>query len=187
MTTWRRGASLLAQQVAATTPSLETFIGRLEGEKIPRVHGVAVFFTGRLEQTPPALHQLVRHTGVLHERVILATVVMEPVAKIDVEERIELTALEAGFHRLVLRYGFMQHPNVPSDLAACAELGLALDLDQVHYFIGQVDMLAGRKRRGMALWRDRIFTLMASNTADVTSFYQVPIAQSMKVGLQVGI
>jgi len=186
MTTWRRGAGLLAEQIATTASSLETFIGRLAAEQIPRLPGVAVFFTGRLEQTPPALHQLVRHTGVLHECVILATVVMEPVPKIDPDERIELKALDAGFYRLVLRYGFMQGPNVPSDLADCAELGLPLDLDQIHYFIGHVDTLA-RKRHGMALWRDRLFTLMANNTQDVTAFYHVPIAQSMKVGLQVGI
>jgi KUP system potassium uptake protein len=187
MTTWRRGASLLAEQIAGATPSLETFIGRVTGENIPRVPGVAVFFTGRLEQTPPALQKLVRHTGVLHEKVIVTTVVIEPVPKTDREERIELTALDAGFYRLVLRYGFMQGPNIPSDLAACAELGLKVEQDEVHYFIGHVDLLAGRKQHGMASWRDHLFTRMASNTEDATAYYQIPVAQVMKVGLQVGI
>ena len=187
MTTWRRGAELIAEQIASTTPSLETFIGRVSGEEIPRVPGAAVFFTGRLEQTPPALQKLVRHTGVLHETVIIATVVTEPVSKIDREERIELTELKAGFYRVVLRYGFMQGPNIPSELAACAERGLKLDLENVHYFIGHVDLLAGRKQRGMAAWRDRLFTRMASNTEDATAFYQIPVAQVMMVGLQVGI
>lgn len=187
MTTWRRGASLLAEQIAKTTSNLETFIGRVTAERVSRVPGVAVFFTGRLEQTPPALQKLVRHTGVLHEKAILATVVIEPVPKVDHEERIELTTLDAGFYRLVLRYGFMQTPNIPSELAACADLGLTFDLDQVHYFIGHVDLLAGRKLRGMASWRDKLFTIMANNTLDATAFYQIPSAQVMKVGLQVGI
>ena len=187
MTTWRRGASLLAEQIANTTSSLETFIGWVSAERIPRVPGVAVFFTGRLEQTPLALQTLVRHTSVLYERVIVATVVIEPVPKIDRDERIELEMLDAGFHRLVLRYGFMQGPNIPSELAACAELGLTLDLDEIHYFVGQVDLLAGRKKHGMALWRDRLFTRMASNTEDATAFYQIPAAQMMKVGFEVGI
>ncbi|MHB1239746.1 MAG: KUP/HAK/KT family potassium transporter, partial [Gammaproteobacteria bacterium] len=187
MTTWRRGAGLLADQIARSTPDLETFIGRVEGERIPRIPGAAVFFTGRLEQTPPALQKLVRHTGVLHERVIVTTVVMEPVPKTDRDERIELEQLGAGFYRLVLRYGFMQGPNIPSEFAACAELGLTLDLDDIHYFIGHVDLLAGRKRNGMAAWRDHLFTYMANNTQDATAFYQIPAAQVMKVGLQVGI
>ncbi|MEP6970450.1 MAG: KUP/HAK/KT family potassium transporter, partial [Betaproteobacteria bacterium] len=187
MTTWRTGASLLAQQIAANTSSLEQFIGRISNEHLPRIPGVAVFFTGRLEQTPPALQQLTRHTGVLHEQVILLSVVIEPVPKVDQDERIELTELEAGFCRVVLRYGFMQGPNVPSELARCEALGLRERLDDIHYFIGHVDLLAGRKRKGMASWRDKLFVFMASNTADATAAHHIPVAQAMKVGLQVGI
>jgi KUP system potassium uptake protein len=187
MTTWRRGTQLLAEQVANATTVLETFLGRLTGEGVRRIPGTAVFFTGRLEQTPPALQQLVRHTGVLYERVILATVIIEQVSKINQEERLELTQLDQGFYRVVLRYGFMQRPNIPSDLATCAERGLYIDLDEVHYIIGQVDMLAGRKQRGMAHWRDRLFVWMARNTEDVTADYHIPASQAMAVGLQVGI
>jgi KUP system potassium uptake protein len=187
MTTWRTGAGLLAREIAATTPSLESFVARIGKEQLPRVPGIAVFFTGRLEQTPPALRQLARHIGVLHEKIILLTVVVEPVPKVDVNERVELTSLDAGFCRVVLRYGFMQGPNMPSDLANCEALELRDRLDTVHYFIGHVDLLAGRKLHGMASWRDHLFVFMASNTEDVTAAYHIPVAQTMKVGLQVGI
>jgi KUP system potassium uptake protein len=187
MTTWRKGASLLAERIARATPNLETFIGWLSSRAVPRVPSSAVFFTGRLEQASPALQQLVRHVGVLHERVILLTVVIEPLPKTTTDERIELKDLGAGFYRVVLHYGFMQGPNVPSELAACRELGLTLDLDEIHYFIGHVDLLEGHKRHGMAGWRDRLFILMASNTEDATASYRIPAAQVMKIGLQVGI
>ncbi|MEO8718528.1 MAG: KUP/HAK/KT family potassium transporter [Burkholderiales bacterium] len=187
MTTWRRGASLLAERIGRATPDLQTFIGRVTSETLPRVPGIAVFFTGRLEQTPPALQQLVRHTGVLHQRVILLTVVIEPFPKTAPEERIEVKDLGAGFHRVVLHYGFMQGPNVPSELSACAALGLNGALDEIHYFIGHVDLLEARRRQGMAGWRDRLFIVLASNTQDATAAYQIPAAQTMKVGLQVGI
>ncbi|MGH8283580.1 MAG: potassium transporter Kup [Gammaproteobacteria bacterium] len=187
MTTWRRGTGLLSEQIAANGISLETFLGRLTGDRVTRVPGTAIFFTGRLEQTPPALQQLVRHTGVLYQRVVLVTVIIEQVSKISPEERLELTEMEQGFYRVILRYGFMQGPNVPSDLAMCTKLGLKLDLDQVHYIIGQVDMLAGRKQHGMAHWRDRLFVWMARNTEDATASYHIPAGQVMAVGLQVGI
>ncbi len=187
MTTWHRGSELLAEQIAGETMSLETFMGRLGGDPIVRVPGTAVFFTGRLEQTPPALVQLIRHTGVAYHRVILVTVIVEHVSKVSNEERLEVTKLEHGFYRVILRYGFMQGPNVPSDLNRCAEQGLDLDLNQIHYFIGQVDMLAGRKQHGMAHWRDHLFAWMARNTEDATASYHIPSAQAMSVGLQVGI
>lgn len=187
MTTWRRGVSLLTEQIVGTTPSVETFVGQVLAEHITRVPGTAVFFTGRLDQTPPSLQKLVRSTGVLHEQVIIATVIIEPVARIEPEERIELTTMDAGFYRVVMRYGFMQGPNIPSDLASCTDLGLPLNLHELHYFIGHVDLLAGRKLRGMAAWRDRLFVRMATNSQDATAYYQIPSEQAMKVGLQIGI
>ena len=187
MSTWRKGARLLAERIGEGTSKLETFIGRIEAEHIARIPGTGVFFTGRLEQTPPALQQLVRHTGVLYRRVIVLTVVIEPQPKTDPEERIEIMDLGAGFHRVVIHYGFMQRPNVPSELASSRELGLGEDLDKLHYVVGHVDLLAGRKLHGMARWRDQLFSLMARNTQEATAYYQIPAAQAIKVGLQVGI
>ncbi len=60
-------------------------------------------------------------------------------------------------------------------------------LNAICYFVGYVDMLANRKLHGMAGWRDRLFVFMASNTEDVTVTFHAPTAQTMKVGLQVGI
>jgi KUP system potassium uptake protein len=187
MTTWHRGSELLSEQIAESTSLLETFIGRLSGDQAPRVPGTGVFFTGRLEQVPPALQQLVRHTGVLYEKVILVTVIIEQVSKVSQEERLELTQLEEGFFRVIIHYGFMQTPNVPSELANCTQFGLDLKLDEIHYIIGQVDMLAGRKQHGMAYWRDRLFVWMARNTEDATVSYHIPSSQVMAVGLQIGI
>jgi len=187
MTTWRRGSGILAEQIANATTNLETFIGRVKGEQIPRIPGTAVFITGRLEPTPPSLQQLVRHTGVLYERVILMTVVIEPMPTVNLDERIELEAFDEGFYRIMLHYGFMHTPNIPSDLSACAELGLHLDLDEIHYIVGHVDLLAGRKLHGMAVWRDKLFVFLARNTKDAIAGYHIPAAQTMTVGLHVGI
>jgi KUP system potassium uptake protein len=187
MTTWNTGARLLEERVARAAPDVETFLGRIASDPPHRISGTAVFVTGRLDQTPPALAQLVRHTGMLHERAILLTVIIEPVAKTGTDERIEITELGHGFYRVVLRYGFMQGPNIPSELAAAGPRGLDIDLPSVHYFIGHIDLFEGRRRHGMSGWRDRLFIFMARNTEDATAYYQIPAAQAMKVGSQIGI
>lgn len=180
------GASMLYGGVMIT-PAISV-LSAVEGLQMaaPHLHA-AVFFTGRSEQTPPSLQQLVERTHVLYKRVVLLTVVIEPVPRINADERIEMKGLGEGFYRLVLRYGFMQGPNIPSELDACAKLGLKLDLDKIHYIVGHVTLLAGRKLRGMALWRDRLFVLLTRNTQDATAFYQLPVAQTLTVGMQVGI
>jgi KUP system potassium uptake protein len=187
MTTWRTGSSLVAGYMSERTPDVETFIHRLEAEQAPRLPGTAVFVTGRLHQTPPALQLLTEHIGALHERVILVSVVTEPIPRTEPEQRIDLSELGAGFYRLILHYGFMQRPNLPSDLAECAAHGLDLDLDQLHYFISKIDMVAGRKRHGMVLWRDKLFTFMSTNTEDVTVPYQIPSHQRVDIGFPLGI
>jgi len=130
---------------------------------------------------------VVRHIGVLQERVILLTVLIEKVSRVNLEDRLEVDVLEDGFVRVVLHYGYMQGPNIPSDLQRLNEHGIQLDLASISYFIGQVDMLAGRKRSGMMVLRDRLFVWMARNTRDMTSSYHIPAGQVMSVGLQVGI
>jgi KUP system potassium uptake protein len=187
MTTWRTGSRLLGETIAHTTPTIQTFMGRLASDPPIRVPGTAVFFTGRSEQTPPALQQLRRHTAVLYERVILLTVIVEPVPKTSPNERVEWKDLGIGFHRVVLHYGFMQGPNVPSEIAACSARGLRIAPEEMHYFIGHVDLLESRRRYGMPGWRDRLFIFMASNTEDATASYQIPSSQTMKVGSQVRI
>ena len=49
------------------------------------------------------------------------------------------------------------------------------------------DLLAGRKQHGMVLWRDKLFSFLARNTQDATATYHIPAAQTMTVGLHVGI
>jgi len=149
----------MTEQIAKSL-TVESFIGRLEGENTPRVPGTAVFFTRHLEQAPPSLQQLLIATGAVHEQVILVTVIIEPVPRIEGDERMVLTTLDGGFHHLVLHYGFMQGPNIPSDLSVCAaNCGLELDHSKLNYFVGHVELLAGRKIRGMAEWRDRLLCL----------------------------
>lgn len=187
MTTWRRGVQLLAERVAENTLPFESWIEQQRKHNLPRIEGAAVFFTGRLHQTPPALQQLVRHVGVLPETVLLVTVLIEKTSRVDLAERIEYTPLAEGFSRVVLHYGYMQQPNVPQELYRLKEQGLSIDLSKISYFIGQVDMLAGRRQKGMVAWRDRLFVWMARNTSDMTTSYHIPIEQAMTIGLYMGI
>lgn len=187
MVTWRRGTALVQDQIERVTPTLETLIGRVKGEKIPRVPGTAVFMAGAFAHVPPSLPKLIRHSGVVFERVIVLRVVFEPVPTTQRSERIELTDVGDGFYRIVLHYGFMQTPNIPSELSQCAELGLALDLDEIHYVDSSLVLLGGRKREGMVLWRDKLFVFLSRNTQDATAAYHIPIDRLVTVGQRVGI
>jgi KUP system potassium uptake protein len=193
MTTWAEGGRLLTADLYSARPSLGTFIGKLEHqEEGPvRVKGTGVFLTGKTDVVPPALTHYMRLTHALHEQVVLLTVIVEHVPKVSQEERFNLLSYEQGFFRIVLRYGFMQGVNVPSELAAFKELcnreGLRYELGEITYFIGRKTPIAGRKERRMALWRDRLFAFMMRNTQSPTVQYRIPSDQVIEIGLQIGI
>ncbi|MEZ4674596.1 MAG: KUP/HAK/KT family potassium transporter [Caldilineaceae bacterium] len=65
--------------------------------------------------TPPALLHNIKHNKVLHEQVILLSVEMEEIRALR-QDRVTVHHLENDFHRVILRYGFPEDPNVPRDL-----------------------------------------------------------------------
>ncbi len=187
MTTWRRGSTLLMEQFNNISTTIASFIGKVTADKVLRIPETGVFLTGRLIYTPLTLQKLVRHTGVVYERVLFVTVLIEEVPTIVQSKRIEITDLGAGFYQIILHYGFMQGINIPSELAQIKEQDLTLDTSKIHYIINQIQIVPGRKLKGMVSWRDHLFGYMTRNTQNITETYQLPDKQTMIIGLKAGI
>lgn len=186
MSTWRRGRRLLARRIHKEAESLQNFLQRIAADSPLRVPGTAVFLTVHQGGTPPALLYQLTHAKVLHEQVILVTVITEEVPRVPAVERLEITELPSGFHRVIVRYGFMQSPNVPVALRACGEvLGLKIDLDTATYYLSRASLIPSDERPGMALWRDRLFAFMSRNSAWPTAFYKLPPENVIELGIQV--
>ncbi|HET7307773.1 MAG TPA: potassium transporter Kup [Gammaproteobacteria bacterium] len=187
MSTWRRGGALLQAQTAKSADKLETFIGEFAQSKVQRVPGTAVFLTGRLTATPSALRHHIARNKVLHEQVILLTVLTSNASRVPADERIEIKFFPQGFYRVILHYGYMQGPNIPSELAACGALGIDINVNDATYYIGRQSLLVGRKKGGMPTWRDQLFAFMVRNSVKATAYYQIPSDQTVEMGLQVRI
>lgn len=188
MSTWRQGAELLAHEFDKEAKPVAKLVQSLEQQGTARVPGTAIFLTSRLKETPPALSRHVERNHALQKRVILLTVLTEDVPRTTHEERIEFEDLGNEFYRVILHYGYMQGVNVPSELAACDELGLKVDLDEATYYIERRAPVSGHGRRdGMAAWRDRLLGFLMRNSADPTAGYQIPIDKILDINLQVRI
>jgi KUP system potassium uptake protein len=55
----------------------------------------------------------IEHNHVLHERVILFTVVTEEIPRVPASERIEMESVGEGIFRIIVHYGCIQIPNIP--------------------------------------------------------------------------
>ena len=112
-----------------------------------RVPGTAVFMTAQPRGTPPALVHNLRHNKVLHERVIILSVQTTHTPHVAPEERLSVAPLGCDLYNVVLRYGFMDEPNVPEALALAREQGLAIDFADVTYFLGRETVIVTKTPR----------------------------------------
>jgi KUP system potassium uptake protein len=183
---WRRGREVLARQLQADQQPLEDFVAQLRSAPPLRVPGTAVFMTVSDVTIPPILLHHLRHNQVLHAQVLLLHVETEEVPRVPAAERLQLEGLDAGLHRVVVRYGFMQTPDIPVALRLCEGLGLAIDLDTTTYYLGRV-ALRPRKEFGLPLWQEHVLDFLTRNAARATDFYHLPPERVVEFGIQVAI
>ncbi|MGA7878426.1 MAG: potassium transporter Kup [Desulfoferrobacter sp.] len=187
MSTWRTGRAILGERLQDDVDALNTFLQGIAEDPPIRVPGTAVFMTGRREGTPPMLQHHLEHNKVLHERVIILTVVIEDVPHIWSSKRLEIDELKNGFFRIIVHFGFMQDPNVPEALRLTKRLELDLDPYSVTYYVGRRTLIATDELPGMALWRERLFAFMSRNAASTTTFYELPTDRVVELGIRVEI
>jgi KUP system potassium uptake protein len=184
LSTWKRGRALLAERMRERLYPFDRFLHDIEAYPPQRVTGTAIFMTSNLQGTPPTLLHNLLHNKVLHERVILLTVVTSDVPYVEADDRAEVAPLGQGFFRLTLRYGFMEEPDVPEALQEASARGFAVDLTDTTFFLG-VETLLATRRPGLPLWRERLFVLIARNAVRANAFFKIPPERVVELGMQV--
>ncbi|MGE0158928.1 MAG: potassium transporter Kup [Gemmatimonadales bacterium] len=184
MTTWSRGREILARRMAASTLPVEFFLADLTDNPPRRTPGTGIFMARGPDGTPPALLHTMQHFGAVPERVVILSVLTAQVPRFE-GQRIEAKELGDGFHRVVMRYGFMEDPDVARDLEENVIPDLDLDLGQATFFLGRETVIASEGSVGMSAWRERLFGLMARNARLASSFFHLPSDRVVELGVQV--
>ena len=187
MATWRRGREILAQRLEETREPLELFLLRIAAQPPLRVPGTAVFLVKPIPGTPPQLLHHLAHNQVLHEQVVLLSVVTREVPRVTAEKRLEVTRLEQGFSQVIVNYGFMQSPHVPVALRECESFGLEVNLNTVTYFLARETLIPSLRRPGMMLWREKLFSFMTRNALPATDFFRIPPERAVELGTRIEI
>jgi KUP system potassium uptake protein len=184
MTTWKTGRRLVAERLTARAFPLEEFVGAVAANPPTRVPGTAVFMTAQPTGTPSALAHNLRYNKILHEHVIVLTVSTVPTPYVAAEERITVQPLGFGIYNARVQYGFMEDPNVPEALLGVRDRGVPVDLEDATFFLGR-ETIVVTTREGMAIWREKLFVLMARNAVRATAFFKLPPERVVELGVQV--
>ncbi len=186
MTTWKRGRAMLGQRLQRGWHPLAAFIRDMEKEIPMRVPGTAVYMTGNIDFTPPALFHNLRHNKVLHEQIVVLGVTTEERPHVEADERVAIEVMGLGFYRMIIRYGFMESPNIPKALAAVNEPGLDFRIPEITFFLGRETLVVGPER-GMPDWRKRLFAWLSRNAMGATSFFHLPPGRVVEIGMHIDL
>jgi KUP system potassium uptake protein len=181
MTTWYRGRLLLAERFRQNLMPLSQLLELLARKAHLRVPGTAVFMTSMLEGTPPALLHNLDHNHVVHENVIILSIVTEDSSRVPERERLRIERISAGLWRIVARYGFMERPDAPDLLL---HSGLIDGLREVTFFLGHEHLLVSEQKR-IRRFRMMLFSVLSRIAQPATRFFNIPPARVMEVGIQI--
>jgi KUP system potassium uptake protein len=189
MLTWRTGYRLLEQQRGGMRQREDEFVEWVLNNPPMRLPGAAAIFTAGSSGIPLALTHHLRHNRVLHECVLLVSTVSSDAPRVDPDRRVKLVAVGAGITRVILHFGFMEHPNVMEGLKlACRATSLpAIDPEKITFYSRRVMVIPIGKVPGMAVWRERLFAAMHLNANLPAAYFGVPTGQVVEVGLEVEI
>jgi KUP system potassium uptake protein len=206
MTTWKRGRQRLLEIVRENTIPMDLFLADVGRWKPHRVPGAAVFLTSDASGAPPVLLHHLKHNKVLHEKVVLLSILTEGIPHVPSEDRVECRELDQGFYQVVARYGFMETPDVPAVLQALGRSDgtrrpVGMKLMETTFYLGRETLIAtsSSKRRGpapptdgataavprMATWRKKLFILMTRNARSATAFFGLPPNRVVELGAQI--
>jgi KUP system potassium uptake protein len=186
MLTWKQGRELLFTRFRQDSLPLRSFIARLPQSRTVRVPGIAVFMTGQADFVPGALLHNLKHNKVLHERVLFVTVVNDDIPRVGPAARRDVTELAPGIHRVILRYGFQESPNIPKELESLQDFGIQFEAMQASYFLGRETVVAAAVPK-MSRWRQWIFTTLSRNSLSATEFFRIPSDRVVELGVRVAI
>jgi KUP system potassium uptake protein len=186
MMTWRRGSKLLFDKTRKSEVPLKSLVLSLEKKPPLRVPGTAVFLTSDPEYAPTALMHSLKHYKVLHEKNVILTVETAAEPRVDAADHVRIEPIGETFTRVVLRFGFMETPNVPKALGVARQLGWKFDIMSTSFFLSR-RTLRPAARSGMPRWQDRLFIVITRGANDATDYFQIPTDRVVEVGTQVAV
>ncbi|HEY5610401.1 MAG TPA: KUP/HAK/KT family potassium transporter, partial [Thermoanaerobaculia bacterium] len=184
MTTWRRGREILNERLKEGTLPVDLFISSVRLSPPIRVPGTAVFMHRDPDGIPNALLHSLKHYKVLHERLVLLTILTEEVPHVSGAERVRVDSLGEGIYRIIVRYGFMEDPDIPALLGSVKAPNLEFRPLETTYFLGRETLIATH-RPGMAFWREKLFASMIRNAATAVFFFRLPPNRVVELGAQI--
>jgi KUP system potassium uptake protein len=188
MTTWVKGRTLLTSYMYDNRVLFEELDEKVTGHKVVSVKGTAIYLAKTLHGVPQVFSQNFEHNHVLHEQVIVLTVVTKEEPYVAEENRMKIRKFGARqeFYRIKFYYGFQQNPDVKKDLELCAAAGINIDFEKTSFFIGS-EQITFKKQNPLPEWRRILFLFLFRNASSPIGFLKIPAERVIELGTRINL
>jgi len=186
MWTWLKGRLAVAARENEGALPMETLLSSINPGRVHRPQGTAVYLTAFSGNAPNCLLHNLKHNEVLHEQVVLLTVEVPDEPYVPPNARAQVRHFGKGVHHVLLRYGFMEQPDVPRDLLPLADRGVPVDPMRTSYFVGRNSFVAAA-RPLLPRWQEKLFLVLARVAASAGDFFQLPANRVVELGSRIEI
>jgi len=185
MLIWIWGRERLYARISKDALPVDVLLQDLRKGHIHRVSGTAIYMSGKGTQVPTALLHNLKHNQVLHERVILLHVMTLDQPYAGKDEMLEHQELGEGVHRVTLKFGFAETPDVPDALKSRLPESIRFQPGKATYFLGSETYGVGKKATFIDRIRLSLFAIMARNASPATAYFQLPPGRVVELGAQI--
>jgi len=185
MEVWRGGRRAHIEKIRSESMPLNLFLERADKTPV-RVAGTAIFLSPRGDAVPGALLHNLKHNKVLHERVVLAHVVVDDMPIVSPANRLEVQKLGKGFYNVNIHHGFFEMPDVPKALEDARPFGLAIDVETATFFIGHETLVPAENSK-LSWWRLWLYMRLVASALSPARFYHLPPNRVVELGTQTTI
>jgi KUP system potassium uptake protein len=191
ITTWIKGRELLTERQDEKRVLFEDLEAELQKNPPVTVKGTAIYLTRSLHGVPLVFLHNLEHNHVLHEQIIVLTIVTKDEPYVDEAHRVKIRSFGENrqFYRVKLYFGFTQPQDVRRALELCAQglhehYGLTIDLKKVSFFVGR-EFITFKRRSPMPAWRRPISSFLFHNSSSAIEFFKIPVERVIEIGIRV--
>ncbi|MGZ5614198.1 MAG: potassium transporter Kup [Methylobacter sp.] len=184
--TWMQGRDMLAQDMDEKRVMFEDLEHRIQSGSLATVSGTAIYLAKSLHGVPQVLLHNLEHNHVLHQRMIVLTIVTKDEPHVREAQRLKVRVFDEarGFFRVKMYFGFMDQQDVRRALQLLSNEGMIIDPKDVSFFVG-CERISFRRKNPMPKWRRALFSFLFHNAASAIEYFRIPVDKVVEVGIRI--
>ena len=184
MTTWHYGVDAVRRRNATRSETVAQFLSRISSDEVKHVAGTGVFLTRLGKNTPPLIVNYVKQTRSVYQTIVALTVSFESVPRVKVRDRVRFEKLCDGFWHVIVHFGFVEIPDLPSVISQAKREGLPAWENPI-YYVERYDVISRTKRSFLSRWRVALFAFMSRNSVHAIDRFRIPTSALVEIGRRI--